>query len=280
MKVYRFNLDLEKFDNFLNTNRLFILEDKNISSKKDLDNFLLEEKNKKYKSLVNNFLKLDVGDFVWLRAKEEYALGKIKSNVFYNEALEVSLDIKKVSYEEVPQKLKKVTRGSKLISINDEYIFSESKKIYDKSYDYSSYVDSGLITIKNNRAALDVGYENTNRGNFPPALRKSGQVAIYKDRENIKINYKNHKTPEKEKHEEKNFDLIFEMNPKEEKEEKSLLPLRASDINMESLPLVYSKFLKLQFDFAKEFTKTSMENLAKVNIKFWQEYLKLLKEWN
>lgn len=68
------------------------------------------------------------------------------------------------------------------------------------------------------------------------------------------------------------------MNPKEEKEEKSLLPLRASDINMESLPLVYSKFLKLQFDFAKEFTKTSMENLAKVNIKFWQEYLKLLKE--
>lgn len=277
MKVYRFNLDLEKFDNFINTNRLFILEDKNISSKKDLDDFLLEEKNKKYKSLVNNFLKLDVGDFVWLRAKEEYALGKIKSNVFYNEALEVSLDIKKVSYEEVPQKLKKVTRGSKLISINDEYIFSESKKIYDKSYDYSSYVDSGLITIKNNRAALDVGYENTNRGNFPPALRKSGQVAIYKDRENIKINYKNHKTPEKEKHEEKNFDLIFEMNPKEEK---SLLPLRASDINMESLPLVYSKFLKLQFDFAKEFTKTSMENLAKVNIKFWQEYLKLLKEWN
>lgn len=275
MKVYRFNLDLEKFDNFINTNRLFILEDKNISSKKDLDDFLLEEKNKKYKSLVNNFLKLDVGDFVWLRAKEEYALGKIKSNVFYNEDLEVSLDIKKVSYEEVPQKLKKVTRGSKLISINDEYIFSESKKIYDKSYDYSSYVDSGLITIKNNRAALDVGYENTNRGNFPPALRKSGQVAIYKDRENIKINYKNHKTPEKEKHEEKNFDLIFEMNPKEEK---SLLPLRASDINMESLPLVYSKFLKLQFDFAKEFTKTSMENLAKVNIKFWQEYLKLLKE--
>ena len=221
-----------------------------------------------------------MGDFVWLRAKEEYALGKIKSNVFYNEALEVSLDIKKVSYEEVPQKLKKVTRGSKLIGINDEYIFSESKKIYDKSYDYSSYVDSGLITIKNNRAALDVGYENTNRGNFPPALRKSGQVAIYKDRENIKINYKNHKTPEKEKHEEKNFDLIFEMNPKEEKEEKSLLPLRASDINMESLPLVYSKFLKLQFDFAKEFTKTSMENLAKVNIKFWQEYSKLLKEWN
>ena len=51
MKVYRFNLDLEKFDNFINTNRLFILEDKNISSKKDLDDFLLEEKIRNIKVL-------------------------------------------------------------------------------------------------------------------------------------------------------------------------------------------------------------------------------------
>lgn len=282
MKVYRYNLDQDKFNNFVKSNSIKLLGNSNIHNQDDLQKQILEDNNNSRSliGLVDKLLQIKKDDYIWLRSGKLFACGKFLTDMVFDGSLKADVDLIKVNYDRVPSKIKKLTGGRKLILLKDKDVYGETFEIFrEEKEKFAPYADEGLITISNNNGPIELAIENKKGSYLTPALRENSQIAVYRDKDDIKITYKNKNKKNQKKA--NDFELILEMDPKKDKNEANrdnLLPMKVYDFN-ENLSIDnYNELLNLQMKYAYEFFKTSMENVAKINIKFWQEYLKIFEK--
>ena len=120
VKAYRISINDEKvFNDFVKNNEICFNSEEDISSRENLKEYL-DIKNMSPRvatSLVNLLDKLNKDDFLWLKNKDNFALGKVLEKFQYGKN-KSKVDIEFIEIREIDDKIKSTFRGAKYATLS------------------------------------------------------------------------------------------------------------------------------------------------------------------
>lgn len=293
VKAYRISINDEKvFNDFVKNNEICFNSEEDISSRENLKEYL-DIKNMSPRvatSLVNLLDKLNKDDFLWLKNKDNFALGKVLEKFQYGKN-KSKVDIEFIEIREIDDKIKSTFRGAKYATIKDEDFIKLSEEYFYKALkeressnleEISKHENSGKISF----TKKDSDEEKSLVVN-PIRFLLPLEDTDFSEKEKLEIDYK-----EKKNLDNKDFEIIMEINPSiKEKNKDTSVEVRKNNLPMiyeikdlkeveektYSLINDYNDIFLRQVKLAFEIYEMNVKNVEKIQKNFFEEYFKF---WN
>lgn len=307
-EMYRYLVKNENlWKEFLARGKVFLTSPVVSKDMEELKSSLLKEGRETSRSLqtkVNTISRMKPGDYLWMKYKEEYALGKVTSYaIFHQGTFGIDLELYSVDSSNVPETLKRSFRGIDLSRILDKNVYDVTEEIFtllkekqmqDRPLHSEAQVakkqaEMGKDTPKESQSAMEILSQSEKdrlelefekqRGELvkvhPPMVKEKNELTVYPPKEKRKLSKKERKDP--------TFELVIEMHaPKDLRIEKQSSHLPAVAKKRGELPIkderhqVFEMFNQ-SVKFYLQWQRMNFEMYLQSQKMFYENYMAFVK---